>query len=64
VDRDTIRFDVADGDNTSVTMNLGNYNPYSMTMEVIVRLGDTGTVILEDIFIGDINSVMGRIEIV
>jgi Ca2+-binding RTX toxin-like protein len=64
VDRDTIRFDVADGDNTSVTINLGNYNPYSMTMDVVVRLGDTGTVILEDIFIGDINSVMGQIEIV
>jgi hypothetical protein len=64
VDRDSIRFDVGEGDNSSVSISYGNYNPYTFTADVIVRLGDTGTVILEDISLADIGSVAGTIEIV
>lgn len=61
VNRDTIEFD---SDGGSVNLSIGNYNPYSFTADVVVSLEGTGTVILEDIYLGDISSVMGRIEIV
>jgi Ca2+-binding RTX toxin-like protein len=66
VDRDTLRID-AQG-NASVNVSYGNYNPYALTYDLIVEMGDQygefGTVVLEDIFIGDLNQVMGQIEIV
>jgi Ca2+-binding RTX toxin-like protein len=68
VDRDTIRFDIGEFDTASVSISMGNYNPYTFTADVIVRLrdssGDVGTVVLEDIAIGDFNAVAGTIEIV
>jgi Ca2+-binding RTX toxin-like protein len=66
VERDTLRLE-ADG-NASASITVGNYNPYAMTFDVVVELsdanGEVGTVVLEDIFIGDVNQVLGQIEIV
>jgi Ca2+-binding RTX toxin-like protein len=66
VDSDTLRID-GQG-NTSVNISYGNYNPYAMTFDVIIEMadqfGEFGTVVLDDISIGDINQVMGQIEFV
>ena len=35
-----------------------------MTADVVISLGNTATVILEDISIGDLSSVTGQIELV
>lgn len=61
--RDTIRFDT-NGNGGSFNISLGSYNYYNLTADVIVELDGTGTVILEDMYIGDVASIAGRIEIV
>jgi serralysin len=63
VDRDTIQFDV-DDNGGNVSMSITNYDVFSMTADVVISLANTGTVILENISLGDLNSVAGQIEIV
>jgi Ca2+-binding RTX toxin-like protein len=68
VDRDTLLIDHQDGNESTIRMAVGNYNPYSMTFDVILSMsdngGDAGTIILDDISVADIGEVMGRIELV
>lgn len=62
VDHDTITFNTYDGG--GYTVHLANFNVYAQTVDVIIDFANAGSVTLDHMAFGDVNSVTGRIEIV
>ncbi len=66
VNRDSINIEFQHGYTPTITMETGNFNFATMTLDVVLHMndstGEAGTIILDDISLGDLSHVMGQVH--